>query len=198
MAYATIKRGSSGEGYFALSKENPPFFISQKQLDAWHLAEGIQLDEEQYLQLKALHARDACMEKAVQYLCMREHTASELRQKLALKQFPRDVIKATIKRLQERGEQSDERYARIMIDSRQRRNPEGKVLLVQRLLSKGVAAPLARKLVDEAFLAHGKEYVRLAWTMASRQCADRSKCLARMQRKGFSYGEVKRLLSDDD
>ncbi len=198
MAYATIKRGSSGEGYFALSKENPPFFISPKQLAAWHLEEGAQLDEAQYLRIKALHAASACMEQAVKYLAMREHTAKELRQKLMQKQYAPDTIATTLATLQGSGAQSDERYAEILVRSRQSRNPEGKVMLLRRLAEKGVSSQLARRVVDEAFAGNGEMYVRTAWDMAWRQSPDRQKCLARMQRKGFSYGEVRRMLERRD
>ena len=198
MAYATIKRGSSGEGFFALSQENPPFYISPKQLEAWHLEEGAQLDEEQYLRIKALHDASSCMEQAVKYLAVREHTAKELRQKLTQKQYSPAVIAATLKVLQENGAQSDERYADIMVRSRQRRNPEGKVMLLERLAAKGVSSQLARRVVDEAFAEHGEQYVRTAWDMARRQSPDRQKCLMRMQRKGFSYGEIRRMLESRD
>lgn len=138
------------------------------------------------------------MEQAVKYLAMREHTAKELRQKLTQKQYSPVVIAATLKALQENGAQSDERYADIMVRSRQRRNPEGKVMLLERLAAKGVSSQLARRVVDEAFAEHGEQYVRTAWDMARRQSPDRQKCLMRMQRKGFSYGEIRWMLESRD
>lgn len=138
------------------------------------------------------------MDQAVKYLAMREHTAKELRQKLMQKQYTPATIAATIEALQESGAQSDERYAEIMVRSRQRRNPEGKVVLLKRLAEKGVPTQLARRVVDEAFAENGERYVRAAWDMAWRQSPDRQKCLARMQRKGFSYGEIRQVLERRD
>lgn len=197
MAYATLKRGSSSDGCFAISEGNPPFFISNKQLSLWHLQVGQELDEAAYLRLKEVHERDECMRKALEYLGLREHTALELRQKLGSKgKYPKAIIESTIQALKDDGSLSESRYAEVFIRSRQKRSPEGRYLLLQRLAAKGVPSQVAREAVDAAFREHGTEYVMRAWEDAGKKGEDREKRLLKLQRKGFSYQDVRRALEE--
>ncbi len=156
----------------------------------------MELGKEQYLALKALYDGAACREKALKYLAVREHTLGELRQKLTLKQFSPQTIEQVLSSLKEEGLQSDKRYAEVFVRSRQRRNPEGKSMLVCRLRAKGVSSEIAKSAVEEAFSCHGEEYVRAAWESVWPRSRNKEACMRKVQAKGFSYGEIKRMLEN--
>lgn len=193
MAYALLKRGSSRGGFFAITKGDPPLFVSNKQLVSWHLHEGQELDEEGYRRLCQLKQADDCRNKALDLLALREHTALELRQKLTLKNYPKETIESTIASLKAEGSLSEQRYAEMLVRSRQKRNPEGKAVLMQRLQAKGVSHADAKAAVDEAWEEQGDEFLRNAWLIAERTTKDQEKLQAKLIRKGFSYGDVKRM-----
>jgi regulatory protein len=195
VAYAVIKRGSSGNGWFAIAKEDPPFHISARQLSAWHLSEGQELDERQYQEIKRLKRRDDCQEKALSLLSMREHTTKELKEKLQARGFFGEDIDPVISQLKEEGSLDEARYAESMIRSRQRRNPEGKPLLVQRLVAKGISRDEAARAVDAAFAEQGEAFLSQAVAMARRTTSDQQKLVAKLLRKGFSWSEIKQALS---
>lgn len=159
----------------------------------WHLAEGMELDEGRYAEVLALKRQSDCLDKALLLLGMREHSAWELRRKLSQRGFTSEEIAPVVDGLRKDGSLSDERYARVMVASRQRRSPEGKLLLVRRLLANGVARDTARMVVDEAFAEHEEAYLALAWEQTGRTTQDRQKRMMKMQRKGFTYAEIRKV-----
>lgn len=195
MAYALIKRGSSRDGLTVIAKGDPPFCITEKQLALWGLSVGQELDETQYRRIKDLKQQDDCMTKALSFLALREHTALELSQKLSARGFPKELVRQTISVLQQDGSLSEKRYAEVLVRSRQRRNPEGKSLLVQRLQAKGVSHEDACEAVEEAFEECGDAYLKQAYEEARRATGDREKLMMRLLRKGFTYQDIKRMES---
>ncbi|MFA6844982.1 MAG: regulatory protein RecX [Sphaerochaetaceae bacterium] len=198
MAFATIKRGSSPNGVFIISKEDSPFFISNSQLVKWDLAEGQELDEEQYQQVLQLKRQSDCVDKALLFLSIREHTALELTRKLQAKGFSMEEITNTVRQLQSDGSLDEKRYCEALIHSRQRKNPEGKVLLMQRLLSKGVSRQNAQDAIENAFEENPGQYVRQAYLQVSKTTTDPQKIILKLQRKGFSYSEIKKCMNHNE
>ncbi len=92
-----------------------------------------------------------CREQALQYLARREHTSLELKQKLLKKNYTQTDIDQTLETLIQQNLLSEYRFAQSYILSRQRKNPEGKILLRQRLLAKGVNREDAQRALEEAF-----------------------------------------------
>ncbi|MCR5731914.1 MAG: recombination regulator RecX [Sphaerochaetaceae bacterium] len=96
-------------------------------------------------------------ESALNYLKRREHTEKELFMKLSKKGYSRDEISEAVKKLQEFNYQSDRRFAESYLRSRLARSPEGRSVLLMRLISKGVSKSLAAEVVDEYFDEHEEE-----------------------------------------
>lgn len=158
-------------------------------LKQYNLACGDTLDEEQCIRLLT----SMCKEKTYDYLSRREHSRGELEQKLRMKGFPSSVVEGVLDRVEDAHELSDSRYCEMVIRSRQKRNPEGKILLVQRLVSKGVDSSLARQCVEEAFEESGEEYLKLAYTLAAKRSSSKEKLIQKLQRKGFSLREIRQV-----
>ncbi|MGN0907827.1 MAG: regulatory protein RecX [Bullifex sp.] len=84
-------------------------------------------------------------DKALSLLAVREHNRKELSDKLISKGFDPSEISSALARLEREGYLSDRRFCQSYIRSRLRKNPEGKQLLIMRLIQKGVDRTTARE-----------------------------------------------------
>ena len=100
-------------------------------------------------------------DRALGYLSRREHTVRELVGKLSSKGHSLSEIEDAVIRLQEQDFLSDRRFAEAFIRSRLARNPEGKQILLLRLVDKGVPKSLAREVLDEYFEEHEEEIAEI-------------------------------------
>jgi len=122
-----------------------------------------------------------CRSQALVYLARREHTSLELTQKLQVKGFDRSVITPVLEKLSEEDLLSEYRYALLAIEHRQRKNPEGRALLSQRLASKGeLATEYAQRAYQLALAKGGTEKARLL-----------------MGKRGFSSYEIRLALEQE-
>ena len=132
-----------------------------------------------------------CREQAMQYLARREHTALELKQKLLKKNYPQTQINPTLDSLAEQNLLSEYRYAQSFILSRQRKNPEGKILLRQRLMAKGVNREDAERALEEAFTEELLvEAVSKAYQVAIRKF-DPETARQKLFARGFTPSELR-------
>ena len=156
-----------------------------------HLSVGQELNEEQYFELKQMQERRDCQLKALDALTRREHGRVELMQKLLLKGFSKEIIIMVLDDLEAKNLLSDFRYATLLVESRQRKNPEGRFLMSQRLASKGVDRETAQNVLDALFSEeHTREYVQKAYQLALRKY-DAQKAVLVLQKKGFSSYEIR-------
>lgn len=86
---------------------------------------------------------------AMNFLALREHSAKELKDKLARKYEQVELVEEAVKGLTEHNLQSDERFAQAFISMRQRQG-KGPVIIKMELREKGVAAELIAQFVDDA------------------------------------------------
>jgi len=189
--FATIEGKASGEGYFILQEGLSPFFISERLFISKDLPLGQPISEEVANSLRDEQLLLNCREQALQYLSRREHTAFELKQKLLKKNYSQDHIDLTLEALARQNLLSEYRYAHSFILSRQRKNPEGKMLLRQRLLAKGVNREDAERALEEAFTEELLiEAVSKAYSVALRKFgADVAK--QKLLNRGFTQSELR-------
>ena len=189
--FATIERKASGEGYFILQEGLSPFFISAQLFLSKDLPLGQPIEEAIINSLKDEQLMHNCREQALGYLARREHTALELKQKQLKKNFKQIQIDPTLETLTQQNLLSEYRYAQSFILSRQRKNPEGKMLLRQRLLAKGVNREDAERALEEAFTEELLiEAVSKAYSVALRKFgADVAK--QKLLNRGFTQSELR-------
>jgi regulatory protein len=189
--FATIERKASGEGYFILQEGLSPFFISARLFLSKNLPLSQPITEEMANSLRDEQLILNCREQALQYLARREHTSLELKQKLLKKNYSKNHINSTLENLISQNLLSEYRFAQSFILSRQRKNPEGKILLRQRLLAKGVNLEDAERTLEEAFTEELLiEAVRKAYGVAIRKYEPelaKQKLLSR----GFSRSDLR-------
>nr|WP_321265276.1 regulatory protein RecX [uncultured Sphaerochaeta sp.] len=129
--------------------------------------------------------------QAMTYLARREHTAFELKIKLQKKSFSSRCIQNVLDILKEENLLSEVRYALQFIESRQRKNPEGRALMAQRLAAKGVDREAAQRALDELYSEEQIiDYVERAYALALQKVGE-DKARMVLSKKGFSSYEVR-------
>lgn len=191
MAFARIEGEIPGQGYQVLVHEGFPFFITADVFRAQHLSVGQELSEAQCSELKALQQKRNCYSQAMVYLARREHTALELTQKLVQKGYEIPIIRPTLEQLAEENLLSEYRYALLAIEQRQKKSPEGRILMAQRLAAKGVNREDAQRALDELYQEESiVEYVQKAYLQAVKKVGE-DKVRYHLQKKGFSSYEIR-------
>jgi regulatory protein len=199
MAYATIQRGASKDGYFAVPEEGSSFFISLSQASQVGVYEGLKLSQVEFEELRTVVLGARCRVKAMDYLARREHGRKELELKLRQKDFPPQIIAEQLDRLESERLLDDYRFATQFVSSRQRKNPEGPQVLSMRLRQRGVDRSLAERAISAWFADEdaAQEAIERAAQRLLRRCnSDSMRLHAELRKKGFSSQAIHRFFEE--
>lgn len=201
MSYARIVREPGKGGYQLLPSQGSPFYISPDVFRTLGLRVDQEVDEELAAKLFRESQKQGCYAQGLSYLARSEHTTFHLVQKLTRKGYPKEIIDHAVSRLTDEGALSDLRYARLFIERRQRKNPEGRLRLAQRLADRGVRNDAALQALDELFTEeHIATYVARALNRAKTGYPEKNvRDLLRLW--GFSSYEIRtglELAGDDE
>ena len=191
MSYARIVREPGKGGYQLLPSQGSPFYISPDVFRTLGLRVDQEVDEELAAKLFRESQKQGCYAQGLSYLARSEHTTFHLIQKLTRKGYSKEIIDDAVSRLTDEGALSDLRYARLFIERRQRKNPEGRLRLAQRLADRGVRNDAALQALDELFTEeHIAAYVAGAVNRAKTEYPDKNvRDLLRLW--GFSSYEIR-------
>lgn len=134
-----------------------------------------------------------CRDQALVYLSMREHNRRELVLKLRPKNYSSDEIEGTLDELEDEGLLSEVRYVQVFVRSNNRRHPEGKSIVFQRLSSKGADREVSRQVLDELYTG---EYIRFlvqqarALILKKGRAATEDEIRFELKKLGFSNNDV--------
>ncbi|MDX1660792.1 MAG: regulatory protein RecX [Gemmatimonadota bacterium] len=141
-------------------------------------------------------ARERVKSRALDLLARREHSVSELEEKLARRMDAEPaVVREVVEELAAKDLVSDERYAGAWARDAVRLKPRAERKIVSELTGKGVPARVAARAVSEAFAEEGVDdrtlAVRLADSYRSRLEGEKPETQWRrlagyLQRRGFS------------
>jgi regulatory protein len=143
-----------------------------------------------------------CEQQALRYLSMREHNRSELRQKLLTKGYEPDLVDSVLDSLVVDGSLSEVRYIQSFVRSNNKRHPEGKSMLLARLVAKGADKAVAKEVLEEMYdddytaSLVGVAYEKLASKKAKRGDFDSSERLksieirTRLFKLGFTQSDI--------
>lgn len=191
MAFARIEGEIPGQGYQVLVQEGFPFFITADVFRSQHLSVGQELTQEQCSDLREFQQKRNCYSQAMVYLARREHTALELTQKLMHKGYESQTIRPTLEQLSDENLLSEYRYALLLIGQRQKKSPEGRILMAQRLASKGVNREDAQRALDELYQEEATiAYVQKAYAQVVKKVGE-DKARYHLQKRGFSSYEIR-------
>lgn len=143
-------------------------------------------------------SQPSAYQKALDWLARREHSTAELRIKLRQKGYLTEDIAATLTQLVEHGYLNDDRYAAMLVRSRQSRY--GSHRITAELAAKGiapekVAEALASNEQDEFVTALSVWHKRYRELPTDQR--EKARQLTYLQRRGFSLGIILRILNGE-
>lgn len=131
-------------------------------------------------------------QRGLDLLSRRDHSCSELKLKLTQKGFSIEGIRRVIDDFLRLGYLDDRRFAESWLESRLRRHPEGRSLLLAGLAKKGVSRQVAADVLAELHTEEDADqaFLQAADKLLRKRSMTRDKFLRSMQRLGFSWGQI--------
>jgi regulatory protein len=161
------------------------------------VGEGSVLKRAALLELKQEELIFRTKQKAIALLERRPFTVSSLAAKLGEYLFPKEVIMTVVRELTDVGYLDDGKYGENWVISQLKRKPVGRIVLSHGLRRKGIAPPLAEKILDSVYPAGVEiEYCEKALLkLQRRKVSDKRKLFAALSRLGFAAPVVKQVLA---
>lgn len=135
---------------------------------------------------------------AMRLLARREYGAWELAERLFQKGYPQEAVDIVIKRLQDKGLQSDERFVEIFVRSRKSRG-QGPVRLRVELQQLSVDQTLIERYLEsdeQAWVALAQQVCRKRFgTNKEVSPKERARQQRFLQYRGFSFEQIKSALA---
>jgi regulatory protein len=160
---------------------------------AW-LEVGQELSEEKIAQLQAEDENEVAFQRAVKFIGYRMRAEAEVWDKLKDNDYPEEVIRAVVRRLQRDGLVDDERFAQIWVENRAEFHPRSHRALAYELRQKGIPEEVITETLAETI--EDKELAYKAGLKQSRKLKNlewpdfRRRLGGFLARRGFSYDVV--------
>lgn len=180
------------------------FPVSANTVLAAGLHVGLEITEEELLNVQEAAEIGNAHDKALNQLDLRRRSTKEIRDYLWRKDFEPQVIQAVIDRLTKAGLLNDEEFARAWIRDRLLLKPKSKRALSAELFAKGISRDIADRVLDE--LDGDDELGALKDSLERKlrqskyaQAENNDKLIAALAREGYRYSDIKScLLQRDD
>lgn len=177
------------------------FGVSLDEVVAYRLAVGQELSPERLEAVIVATDLRRAKESLFRLLSLRAYSEAELRSRLRAKQFSEEIIERALADLRDSGLVDDRQFAETFVRSRISSGRSGRRRLEWELRSRGVAP----QVVEESLAKLGEESeYPLALEVAQRRYerlrdeapeAQRRKIALFLQRRGFAYETISRVLS---
>ena len=161
------------------------------------LKAGIEIDDDRLLELIKISDARRAKEKALWLISYRDHSEGELRQKLS-KDYGEEAVDKAIERLMELGLINDESFARNYAVSLSHKHLSQRQIQ-QKLRLKGIDRDLTAETVEDLDLDERQEIRALINKKYIRKLADEAdlrRTIAALQRRGFSYSDIKAVIKE--
>jgi regulatory protein len=162
---------------------------------------GQSLSEDEVESLCQLEETSSATQSALRLVAHRARTELELRRRLARNGFSAAAIDATIERMREWNYLDDVDFARRWVESREGHRPRAASMIKRELIGKGVDSETAEQVVADADIDEFKIALDLGRKWAGRLTSEdpetaRRRLAAYLQRRGFAWDIVRRVLDD--
>lgn len=193
-------RGTAGNSFTLELSSGSLFCISGDFLLSHKLKKGLPISPEFLALVKREDEENRCRVAALSYVARREHSGFELKQKLTKKGFAQATVETVICKLVDLNIVNDYRYALKRISSRLSAKPQGEAALVGDLLKQGVPINVAKAAVKEELTASDFDNALLKAYEKLKKNSNKSReqIVAALMRKGFSYGQISKTISELD
>ena len=176
------------------------FSLTLDQLLNERLKKTDELDEQRVKELKKLSDEGKIRARALDWLLSRPHSTRELRDYLYRKKAEKDHVEALVEEFTDRKYLDDTAFAKWFVDLRLRKN-KSKRAITSELYSKGISPATIQSIVTNGNDSNydTEALLKLVNKLSNRpRYSDLKKLTAYLIGKGFSYGDIKQVLSDRD
>jgi regulatory protein len=175
------------------------FSLSESALLASSLVSGRELTVADVTAYKATSIDDKLYGRALRYVAMRPRSTWEIEFYMTRKEATTEMIKLTVTKLTDIGLLDDRKFATSFVHDRQLLRPTSKRKLSLELRKKHIASDIIDEVLRESVSSDGtalQEIVDRKRLQTKYQ--DDLKLMQYLARQGFSYGDIKSALRQDD
>lgn len=158
--------------------------LNNEIVNKYDLKRREELSHEEYLQVLEL----AALSTSYYYLAKRDYTKKEIYNKLLQKYWEKNPIVKVIKRLEEAGYIDDKEFAISYVKTKKC----GKKKIIYDLKLKGITSEVIEEVLSFYEEEDELEELSGAWDKLGEK--EEQKKIASLMRKGFSYGDIKRVI----
>lgn len=186
------QRGRGSKVHLLLDDE----YVITTDINFWmdnYIADGTDIDEEQWQELVEGINYKKALNKCADLLSRREHSVKELRAKLLRTVDPVSADKA-ISRYLEAGYLDDEHFCESLVDYLLNVKKYSANHVKQECYKRGVDSETVNRVLEDAQVDNVKTIVELIegkYSSKLLQDNGREKVIGALQRKGFSYSDIK-------
>lgn len=175
------------------------FSLSETALLESKLASGDDLTEDKLKEFKKLSEDDKLYNQTLRYVALRLRSKWEIEFYLQRKKATPDPTASILNKLSNIGLVDDEKFARAFVDDRRLLKPSSRRKLVAELRKKHVAADIIEAVVGTE-TKDEQAALRMVIERQRRQIKyqNNEKLMQYLARQGFSYGDIKAALEDND
>jgi len=181
------------------------FSLTLDQLLEQKLKKNIELDENNIKQLKKLSDEGKLKQRTLEWVLGRPHSTRELRDYLYRKQADKDLIEAWVTEFSSKNYLNDEQFARWFAENRRRKNKSSRAISAE-LYSKGIPTQTIQSIVKELEAKDSdteKTEIQALQELVNKlrtrpRYCDEQKLKSYLVSKGFSYNDIKQVLTNSD
>lgn len=201
MEITALKKCKKAKGRYNIYLDNRfGFSLSDEILLDSNLYEGLNLSDDDILELKKRDSKKKSLDSAFRYLSYRMRSEKEMRDKLKEKEYGSDIIEETIKRLYELKYIDDKEFTKSWVA--QRVSGRGRFVLRRELLKKGIDNEIIefelKNIDDKQEIKNAKDLVEKKKKFSG--IKDRNELYKKvgdfLTRRGYSYDVVKIVIDD--
>lgn len=186
------QRGRGNKVHLLLDDE----YVITTDINFWldhYMADGTEIDEEQWQELVEGINYKKALNKCADLLSRREHSVKELRMKL-LRTVDEVSADKAINRYLEAGYLDDEHFCESLVEYLYNVKKYSTAHVRQECYKRGVDSDIIRRVIDAFEMDNTDTIVELItkkYSSKLEQENGREKVIAALQRKGFSYSDIK-------
>ncbi|MCC6422590.1 MAG: RecX family transcriptional regulator [Phycisphaerales bacterium] len=179
------------------------FGVNLNVVAQFHLKEGMELTDQQVLDIQRGEVRQECMDKALRFLERRLYSRHELHTRLTRGEYGPAVIEEVLNDLQRLGYVDDERFARTKALSAAQHKHHGKRRAMLELIKSGVDRTTADRALETVYEVH--DSMATARQLAKKKApslrrldplAARRRLAGMLLRRGFDYETVRPVIDE--
>ena len=159
--------------------------LNNEIINKYDLKKREELSQEEYLQVLEL----AALSTSYYYLAKRDYTKKEIYNKLLQKYWEKIPVLKVISKLEEAGYINDKEFAISYIKNRKC----GRKKIEYELKIKGITSEILEEILEFYEEDDELEELSKAWEKLGNK--DEQKKIASLMRKGFSYGDIKKVIA---